>query len=424
MNALTLAIKNILFRPLRSSFNIILIAFSVALIISSILINEQLKNHFEKNLAKIDLILTAKGSPLQAILCNLYHVDAPTGNIPVKALKAFLNPKHPLIKSSLPLSLGDNANGFRIVGTTMEYLDWYNLSIAEGKQFSSNMDAVLGHEVAKQLKLKIGDKFLSGHGLVEEQDNDHLHHNEFTVTGILSPSGQVSDRLIYTPISSYWLIHDHHPSEEDEEKNEVHDHSAESHSYEQILYKDSLSSVDQSISSLLLRFNGRNIQTLNFGRNINENTDLMSAYPAIEMNRLYEITGSISDVLFYIALLVTLLSALSIFISLIQSAHERKKEISMMRLTGVSRSFIFYNILFEGLLILLIGFQLGFISAHLLVELLGYAGSLKNKYGIHGFAFYRSELYTFALLLILVILASLYPSYKAYKVNVHESLQS
>jgi ABC-type lipoprotein release transport system permease subunit len=76
------------------------------------------------------------------------------------------------------------------------------------------------------------------------------------------------------------------------------------------------------------------------------------------------------------------------------------------------------------LLILLIGFQLGFISAHLLVELLGYAGSLKNKYGIHGFAFYRSELYTFALLLILVILASLYPSYKAYKVNVHESLQS
>ena len=423
MNALTLAIKNILFRPLRSSFNIILIAFSVTLIISSILINEQLKNHFEKNLAKIDLILTAKGSPLQAILCNLYHVDAPTGNIPVKALKAFLNPRHPLIKSSLPLSLGDNANGFRIVGTTIEYLDWYNLSIAEGKQFSSNMDAVLGHEVAKQLKLKIGDKFLSGHGLVEEEDNDHLHHNEFTVVGILSSSGQVSDRLIYTPISSYWLIHNHHPNEE-AAINEAHDHTSESHSDAQIVYKDSLSNVDQSISSLLLRFNGRNIQTLNFGRNINENTDLMSAYPAIEMNRLYEITGSISDVLFYIALLVTLLSALSIFISLIQSAHERKKEISMMRLTGVSRSFIFNNILFEGLLILLIGFLLRIISAHLLVELLGHAGSLKNKYGIHGFAFYRSELYTFALLLILVIFASLYPSYKAYKVNVHESLQS
>ena len=423
MNALTLAIKNILYRPLRSGFNIILIAFSVTLIISSILINEQLKNHFEKNLAKIDLILTAKGSPLQAILCNLYHVDAPTGNIPVKALKAFLNPKHPLIKSSLPLSLGDNANGFRIVGTTIEYLDWYNLSIEEGKQFTSNMDAVLGHEVAKQLKLKIGDKFLSGHGLVEEEDNDHLHHNEFTVVGILSSSGQVSDRLIYTPISSYWLIHNHH-SNDGEAKNEAHDHTSESHSDAQIVYKDSLSNVDQSISSLLLRFNGRNIQTLNFGRNINENTDLMSAYPAIEMNRLYEITGSISDVLFYIALLVTLLSALSIFISLIQSAHERKKEISMMRLTGVSRSFIFNNILFEGLLILLIGFLLGIISAHLLVELLGHAGSLKNKYGIHGFAFYRSELYTFALLLILVIFASLYPSYKAYKVNVHESLQS
>lgn len=423
MNALTLAIKNILFRPLRSSFNIILIAFSVTLIISSILINEQLKNHFEKNLAKIDLILTAKGSPLQAILCNLYHVDAPTGNIPVKALKAFLNPRHPLIKSSLPLSLGDNANGFRIVGTTIEYLDWYNLSIEEGKQFTSNMDAVLGHEVAKQLKLKIGDKFLSGHGLVEEEDNDHLHHNEFTVVGILSSSGQVSDRLIYTPISSYWLIHNHHPNEE-AVNNEAHDHTSESHSDAQIVYKDSLANVDQSISSLLLRFNGRNIQTLNFGRNINENTDLMSAYPAIEMNRLYEITGSISDVLFYIALLVTLLSALSIFISLIQSAHERKKEISMMRLTGVSRSFIFNNILFEGLLILLIGFLLGIISAHLLVELLGHAGSLKNKYGIHGFAFYRSELYTFALLLILVIFASLYPSYKAYKVNVHESLQS
>jgi len=433
MNAFFLAIKNLKFRPLRTGFNILLIAFSIALILCSILINEQLKNHFENNLSKTELILAAKGSPLQSILCNLYHIDAPTGNIKISSIKPFLNKNHPLIKESLPLSLGDNASGYRIVGTTKEFIDWYQLKLKSGESFQKNMDAVIGNEVAKNLNLKLGSKFQSGHGLVNENDESHLHENEFTVVGILAESNQVADRLIFTPISSYWLLHKHQTSTDEnktQDEHEDHDHEAHDHNHSslplhpEIIYKDSLAGATQeSISSLLLRFKGRNIQTLNFGRNINENTDVMSAYPAIEMNRLYEITGSVSDVLFYIAVLISIISAISIFISLLQSAAERKKEIAVMRLSGVKPSFVFFNTLWEGILPVCVGFILGFVFAHLWVEFLGQYAGLKSKYGITGMRFFSKEIWSFVLLMCITFIAAIYPSYKAYKLDIHASLK-
>lgn len=421
MSALYLAFRNIIHRPMRSGFNILLVALSVALILCAILINKQLKNHFENNLAKIDLILTAKGSPLQSILCNLYHIDAPTGNIKINSIKPFLNRSHPIIKSALPLSLGDNAHGFRIVGTTREFLDWYQLILSTGEIFTMNLDAVIGYEVAQSMNLRIGDHFQSGHGLVNEDDATHLHDNEFTVTGILKKSGQVADRLIFTPLSSYWLIHDTHhdtPSTEDS-----HDHDHDHHGHPTVIHIDSLSTIDESISSLLIRFKSRNIQTLNFGRLINENTDIMSANPAIEMNRLYEITGSVSDVLLYIAMLITLVSALSILISLLQAAHERKKEFAVMRLSGIQPSYIFFNVLFEGLITVIVGFLLGFMIAHLMLEFFANNLGLNQKYNITGKQFYLEEFLVFTLLMIVASIASLLPSIKAYRMTINDNLK-
>jgi len=125
MSLLKLAWKNIIHNPLNLLLVVLLFALGVGLINFLLTVNEQLKDKFDKNLAGIDMVVGAKGSPLQMILCNMYHIDNPTGNITVKEAKPFLNPRHPLIKKAVPLSLGDSYEGFRIVGTDYSILDIY-----------------------------------------------------------------------------------------------------------------------------------------------------------------------------------------------------------------------------------------------------------------------------------------------------------
>ena len=112
---LKLAWKNIIFRPLSSGLSVLLLASSIMIIVLALLTLNQLENKFDENANKVDLVIGAKGSRLQLVLCNVFHIDNPTGNINLKDVE-FLN-SHPFIGSTVPISLGDNFKSYRIVGT-------------------------------------------------------------------------------------------------------------------------------------------------------------------------------------------------------------------------------------------------------------------------------------------------------------------
>ncbi|MBK7340060.1 MAG: ABC transporter permease [Saprospiraceae bacterium] len=419
MKALYLAWKNMLSKPLRSGFSILLVALSVGLYSIIFLIEQQLENHFSKNLAETDLVISAKGSPLQSVLCNIYHADVPTGNIHLSEVKAFFNPKHPVIQEALPLSLGDQVHSYRIVGTTTGYLDWYKLTLAEGDSFQQDFDAVIGSEVALQLGLKPGSSFEGGHGLnAEDSLESHPHH--FIVKGVLMPTGQISDRLVYCPISTYWAIHDqgHHHDHE----GENHDHEHHDEENRTVLSNDSLAGRDYDISALLLRFRGNNIQALNFGRMVNDNTNVMASYPAIEMNRLYELTGSASDLLKWIGLMISILAGISIFIHLWHSLQERKKETALMRLGGASKIFIFSAYLFEAVILGVFGVFLAWIFSHTFLELFSKTTLLKRSYQITGWFFHMYELRIYLFAVLICMIAALIPSYLAMRSQIQEDL--
>ena len=159
MNILHLSWKNILNKPLTLFLNLVLFSLGVGLISLLLLVNVQLEDKFEKNFAGIDLVIGAKGSPLQLILSSLYHLDAPTGNMPISECKAFLNPRHPIFKKVVPLSLGDSHRGYRIIGTNASFVDLYEAKLTEGKLFEETMEVVVGATVAENLKIKTGDQF-------------------------------------------------------------------------------------------------------------------------------------------------------------------------------------------------------------------------------------------------------------------------
>jgi putative ABC transport system permease protein len=450
---LKLSWKNLINKPLNMALSLILFALGVGLISLLLNLNHQIEERFNKNLAGVDLVLGAKGSPLQMILCAMYHVDNPTGNVPLEKAKAFLNPKHPLIKQAVPLSLGDSYRGYRIVGTTYDILQLYGASLAEGQLWANPMEATVGAGVAEALHLHIGDTFKSSHGLVEGIEE---HEHDFKVVGILNPAGSVIDQLVLTPSESIWESHEHAKSEDGGRQtvdgdsssvdvdssaisagHEDHDHGEHEHTKIAPTKYDSLTisqlaeqqrlelmeQTDKDITAILVRFRSRtNIQALNMGRNINENTDLMAASPPIEIARLQTNLGLGADALKVLAWVIVVVSGLSIFISLFSSLRERRYELALMRVMGGSPGTLFKMIITEGLLLAVMGYAIGILLSHLAMGIL--AGFMKNtyRYSFSGLQFLPEEIWLLGGALLVGFVAALIPALQARRTDISETL--
>lgn len=417
MNLFRLSWKNLISRPLSLVLSVILFALGVGLISLLLLLNKQLEEKFEKNLAGIDLVVGAKGSPLQLILCNMYHIDAPTGNIDIKDARAFLREGHPLIEQAVPLSLGDNYRSYRIVGTSSKFLDLYDASIGEGMVWNEHFEVTIGADVARALSIGIGDTFHSAHGLQHDEDMMHDEGKPFKVVGILKPTGAVIDQLILTSTPTIWMVHEH-GGEESEEHDQEGDHEHSHPAYDQPLH----TYVDKQITSILLMFKGRNFQTLNMQRNINENTSMHAASPAIEINRLFSLMGIGLETLQVLAWVIVFVSGLSIFISLLTSLKDRKYELALMRVMGAGRFKLFTMIVLEGLLMAAVGYVIGIALSHVSIEFLATKMQASYRYSITGSVFLKEEVWLFAGCLVVGFIAALIPAVEAYKSNISDTL--
>jgi putative ABC transport system permease protein len=441
MNILNLSWKNILAKPLNTLMSVLLFALSIGLITFLILFNYQFKQGLENNLAGIDLVVGAKGSPLQLILNSMYHVDAPTGNIPIEEAAPFLNPKHPLLSGAVPLSLGDSYGAFRIAGTTPSIFRLYGATSVEGEIYKKDFEVVTGTEVANKLHLHVGDHFYSTHGLQDNPDMAHDHGAPFIVTGILQSTGTVLDQLILCTPQTIWRVHEHdttattpetegpaeHKHMDEDPGHQVLPISAIDTATVQVL-TDSIISVlranpGKEITSILIKFRTRtNIQSLNLLRNINANTGLMAASPAMEINRLYAMMGSGTQALQYIAVLIAIVAAISIFISLYVSLKERRYEMALLRVGGAGPGKLFQMIIAEGLWISILGLILGLVAGHLGMELAGSLLEKGYKYQFTGMLWISEEWWIIAGALLVGLMAAVLPAIQGSRTDLHRTL--
>lgn len=478
MNLLRLSWKNITHRPLSMALSVILFALGVGLISLLLLLENQLAKNFEKNLAGIDLVIGAKGSPLQLILSSMYHIDAPTGNITLDEARPFLNPAHPLIETSIPLAMGDSYRGFRIVGSSTDILALYDAEIGTGEEWKYNFDVVLGNAVANSLEIGLNDEFKSSHGFLEDENLEHDHSTAFKVVGILEPNGTVLDQLILTTPQSYWLVHgeeesDSHENEDhehddqepagdphdheghedheghdhedhdhegqdheghDHEDHEDHDHEGDDHGSDPHDHSHDHSGAktlpvplmeadgEKAITAILAKFKGRNFQALNMQRNINENTGLQAATPAIEINRLYSLMNTGEQALRILAIVIIIVSGLSIFISLFASLRDRRYELALMRVMGAHRGKLFALIVLEGLVLSLVGFVVGMLLSHIAMHFFAGAMAEAYRYDFTGAMLLKEELYLLVGALLIGFLAAVLPAIQASKTDISETL--
>ncbi len=412
---LNLGWKNIVKRPLSSGLSVVLLSCSIMIIVLASLTMQQLQNKFDENANKIDLVVGAKGSRLQMVLCNVFHIDNPTGNIKFNDVE-FLS-KHPFVKSAIPISLGDSYKSYRIVGTELSYInDLYNASLNKGRLFDNTLEVVAGAGVANQLDLKIGDRFYGSHG-IEESIHDHDNF-EYELVGILNSSGEIIDNLLLTSLESVWDVHpeDHQKGSFDlREEHEDHHHHHHEHSKEEFRN-------DKEITAILINYNSPRAKFSIPGL-VNKKQQMMAAEPAIEIQQLLELVQPAIKVVTVLAWFIFGLAFISMVITMINSMKDRKYEIAMMRVAGASYKMVLIATLIEGFMIALIGSLLGVLFGHSLMELMGGYLTLSYHYQFTGLIYHPFEFWLIFGTLITGMVSALFPAISAYKMDISITLK-
>ncbi|MDC6366509.1 MULTISPECIES: ABC transporter permease [Flavobacteriaceae] len=391
--------------------SLLLLVLSVSLVTYVLQLSEQVGGQLKKNIAPFDMVVGAKGSPLQLVLSSVLHIDVPTGNIPLKEAESLA--KNPLVETTVPVSYGDNYKGYRILGTEHEYLDRYQAKLEEGDLFANSFEVVAGSAVAQKLGLKVGDTFTSSHGLASTSMETHENH-PFTITGLLKPTGTVVDMLLITNLESIWDVHDHEEEGHDEEHHEEDHHKEEHHDGDD-------HHEEKEITSSLVKFKNP-LGVVQMPRFINENTSMQAALPGFEIQRLMGLLGSGVKTINAIALAILLVSGLSIFISLLKTIRERRQELALLRTYGLRTGQLLWLVFLEGLFLTLIGFLLGWILGRLGIWATSYFIEDSYGYGLQFSSPNLSELILLGVSLLITMLAVLLASTTIFKLNISKTL--
>ncbi len=406
MNIFKLSIKNIISKPLNSILSLALLILGIGIISLLLQLNSLIKTQMDNNLKGIDMVVGAKGSPLQLILSAVYHIDSPTGNISVEDAEEIKNNR--MVGSSIDLLYGDNYKGYRIVGTEDKFLDLYNAKIKDGKKWNAPFEVVVGAKIYSKLNINLDDELVSSHGL-RETGESHVNQS-FKVVGLLEPSNSVVDQLIITSPQSIWDLHDEHDhdDEDHEEHHDEKDHDEHEHG-------------DKEITAMLIKFKSP-MNIIQFPRQINENTNLQAAVPSYEISRLFKLFGFGIETLTYLAYLIILVSGFSLFINLFNSMRERKYEMALIRTLGASRSQLSVMVIFESLILTISGFLLGLLVSRLGVMFVSSLMEESLNYSLSSLYILNEEFWLLGLSILIGLISSLIPAIQVYKMNISEIL--
>ena len=443
MNSFLLGVRTVCRRPLPAVLTVLLLALGIATVVVVLLFQRALEDRLVRDARGIDLVVGAKGSGLQLVLSAVFHADVPTGNVRLPELRDIA--RHPMVAGVIPLSLGDAYRGFRIVGTSHDYVGHYGGRLAHGRLWERPMEAVIGARAARETGLRTGEAFVGAHGLGGASELLH-RANPFEVVGVLRETGTVLDRLILVDSESVWMVHAVHGAtgtagampdprglpegsgddsgagERDAREGRVESpgeagaagsaagaSAGAAHS--------GLPAGDGEITALLVRFRSP-LAAITLPRAINAGTALQAASPAAETARLFLLIGTGLDVFRAFAAILVAASALSLFIALWHAMHEQRYDLAVMRTLGASRGRILRFVLVQGAVLgaggAAIGVALGHSAGWLAAQWLERARSV--SVGALGWA--PEEGLVVAGAVLIALAAAAVPAVRAWRLDV------
>ena len=404
--SLSIALAYLREKKLSAALNVLLLALGVGTIIALLLILHQAETRMSRDAAGIDLVIGAKGSPMQLVLSSVFQVDIPTGNVPIAEASLIIS--EPAVKLAIPLALGDSYRGFRIVGTNPAYITLYNGTVAGGRLWDKPLEAVLGADAARATGLTIGKTFAGAHGLTDTGGGSAHHEQPYTVVGILAPTGSVLDRLIVTSVSSVWKLHDHAPGK-------AHDKHADhaGHSEDE----------GREVTAYLVQY-ATPLAAVSFPRFVNASSSMQAASPAMESARLFQLLGVGMNALKGFAAIMLVCAALGIFVGLMNALDERRADLALLRVLGAPPGMVVVVTLAQGLIVGLLGVILGLLLGHAGAEWIGQTYAESQRVAIGGRIWLIEECWIALGALGLALAAAMIPAWRAYVDATPELLAS
>ena len=456
MNLFEIAWRNLRYRTLASFLTTMSMALGVGLTVLVMSISGIINQSLQRNSnVGYNLIIGSKGSSTQLVFNSVYYLSKPIENLKYSYFLEFLpgnerqeafaklggNLKSPersglysmFTRSgfAIPICLGDYVGRFRAVATTPDFfnllqhgdLNNQNYEFTSGRNFVDEspehgfFEAVIGSEVAREMKLAVGDKIQASHG----SSGNFVHEQSFAVVGVLKATGTPNDRAAFVNIEGFYLLEDHAAPERDEESGlEKRKQSADSNAPKEKTRSARLPIDKREVTAILLRSDF----ALNIEKQINKTPHAQAVSPIAEISGLLQMfIEPVQWALLALTLLVCVVSAVSILVSIYNSMNERTRDIAVMRALGASRDTVLAVILCESCLIAIFGGALGWVGGHAIAAI--FSPLVESRTGVK-IAFssihYPNELLIIPSLVVIGILAGLIPALVAYRTDVSKSL--
>ena len=417
MIILRLAWRSLLNRRVTAALTVLAIALSVTLMLGVEKVRMGTKNGFLNTISGTDLIIGARASPVQLLLYAVFRIGDATANITwqtVTDIKA-----RPEVAWLVPISLGDNHKGFRVMGTTRGYFDHYKygrqqpLEFAEGSRFDDLYDAVLGHQVAATLGYRLGSKIVVAHGAGQVSfGNDHAD-KPFRVVGILQPTGTPVDRTVHVSMQAIEAIH-------------VGWESGAAPRAGNQTSAEAVRLLDLQPRSATALYVGLKSRMLAFSlqRWINNYPEeaISAVLPGVAFGQLWRILGNLETALLVISAMVVFTAILGMVISVLGSLNERRREMAILRSIGARPAHIFGLLLTEAVVLVAVGTALGTATVYALLWTGQSAIEEATGLYLHLNVMTANEVYLLVYIMIGGLIAAVFPAMRAYYLSLSDGL--
>ena len=412
MNLLKIVLKSLRQHWLSTVLAIVSIAAGCALLVAVISFREQAHRNFTQVGLGVDAVLGPKGSPLQIVLNAIYHLEEMPGKIKWTYYQAVLD--SPVVVEGIPFCTGHSYGGYRVNAIdpaffkTFEYLPGKQFSFAEkdggkGRPFKQRDEAVAGWTVAKDLNIKLGKTFNPVCGV---RAGDPVHVNDhIKFTGIMAPTGTPHDRAIYIPLEAFYTLEGHGDKVAQMAVDKEH---------------REISGAYLKIKRIRGNAVHPGIQDLKY--NINQSKSAQLIVPNEVLPRLFSIIGWVDNVLFSIAVLVTVMASLFLFAALVAALRERRRDIALMRLIGATRWTVFGLAISESLFIAVLGAVLGLIIGHALVGIGCHFVKVETGLSFSAFYICLADVLLIPAMALMGIISGIIPAIQAYRLSVLKNL--
>lgn len=482
MSPIWLVLRQMQQRALSTSLTVASVMLGVALAVAVMIARREGQALFAHTDYGFDTLVGAKGSPLQLVINTVYHLDRSPGNVPYTLYQDLAGKsRYDLV---IPVAVGDNYRGYRIVGTTPAMLgvgeDGEALTgakrfqvrpgvpyeVADGRVFHPRkFEAVVGSAVAEATGLRVGSTFQASHDLAGM--GNHAHAETWTVVGVLKPTATANDRVIFVSLPSFLAVAEHahgleaaaklkteegaatqdsglktqDSPEAGRDHEHDHDHGHDDHGHGHA-HDDghaagactnpahdhlgeivlALPAEKLAVSAILVKSKSFFVaQDLKW--RLNNGNVAQAVSPGEVMREFFgTFLEPITRLLLWVSMLVTVVAAISILVSIYNAIAARQREIAILRALGATRRKVVLLICLEAGAIGLIGGVLGVVLGHAVAAVGGWM--LEGRMGA-SLAWWHvawGEVLYLGAVVLVALAAGLVPALKAYRVPVADHL--